>query len=276
MYQKIILIGACAWTVLAATPTTGSAACAEKLDALDQRARSTPPDARVEALFGQVRERAVDLCKAGQEAAAGQTVQMLEGLLPAPTTQSPTEPAKPIGSTLNDTDYTRAVQSFEHDSPNPWDRLTNTQICDWLTADEIEAGLGLAVELSISRSDWLCNYRFMMPNDRSATAFTLYVEPHEDPNYPRNAEFRVGQGPGALQNVQFDPGSRLLHAFNNEYAPTIHVFPKDGVTIWLLTFLADSPEKDVMFGSSPQPANLGKAFLKLLIDKYGERFDSDP
>ena len=274
MNHNILLLSACVSIVMASTPTPATAACAERIDALDQRARSTPPDARVEAIFGQVRERAVDLCESGQEAAAVQTVQMLEGLLKAPDTEPSAAPEKPTGSSLNDTDYTRAVQSFEHDSPNPWDQLTNTQICDWLTADEIEEDLSLAVELKISRSDWLCNYLFLMPNGHGATAFTLYVEPHEDPNDPREAEVRVGQGPGALQYVRFDPGTRLLHAYNNEYSPTIHVFPKDGVTIWLLTFLNDSPEKDVMFGSAPQPANLGKAFLTLLIDKYGKRFES--
>lgn len=273
MDQIRIIVGTGISIVLAFAGTSAFAECAERIDALDQRVDSSPPDARVTTIFGQVRERAVDLCKAGQDAAALQTVQMLENLLQAPEAASAAESEESSAPSLNDTDFTRAVQSFDHDSPNPWDRLTSVQICDWLTADEVEEALGLAVELKFSRSDWLCNYRFMMPNGYSATAFTLFVEPHEDPSHPRAAESRLSR---SGQYERFDPGARLLRSYNNEFAPTIYVFPEDGITIWELSFLEDSPEKDVMFGPAPQPPNLGKAFLTLLIDKHGARFESGP
>ena len=270
MSMSDIVVGAGVLVAVLCVGTSAFADCAERIDALDRRAASSPPDTRVAPIFGQVRERAVALCKTGAEAAALQTVQMLEGLLQAPSAASDREVEPPSEPFLNDTDYTRAVQSFEHDSPNPWDALTSTQICDWLTTDELEKGLGLDVELKFSRSDWLCNYRFMMPNGYGATAFTLFVEPHEDPAAPRAAEARIAR---SGQYQAFESGARRLSSYENQYAPKIYVFPKDGITTWELGFLADSPEKDVLFGRGPQPENLGKAFLRLLIEKHGVRFE---
>lgn len=249
--------------------------CTQRIDALDQRLKSSPPDARVASIVTEVRKRAVDLCMAGQEAAAMQTLQMLEGMLRAPHAESSQQPEEPAGPVLNDTDYTGGHQPVARKSSNPWDALSGRQICDWLPADEIEEAFGLAVELRIQRNHWQCNYRFLMPNGYSATAFIFYVEPHDNANYPREAETRMSTGFIGTQFERFDPGTPLLHGYNSVRAPYLYVYPTDGITMWKLDFLKDSPEKDVMFGSAPQPPNLGKAFLTLLIDKYRDRFEAD-
>ena len=262
--------------ILAVASTAAYADCARSIDALDQRIRSTPPDDRVAPLVARVRESAVHQCKAGNDAAAMQTLQMLEGMLRSPAAETPVKSEEPSKPYLNDTDYTRGYQPVARNYPNPWDSLSGRQVCDWLTADEIEEALNLAVELKTQRTNWRCTYRFMMPNGRSATAFNFYIEPHDDPSYPREAEARMSSGAVGTQFDRFDPGTPMLHGYNSVRGHYLYVYPRAGITLWELNFLKDSPEKDVMFGTARQPQNLGKAFLTLLIDKHRDRLEADP
>lgn len=260
--------------LLALSAAPAFADCAQRIDALDQRVKSTPLDARIAPVFSQVRKSAVDLCNAGQETTAMQTVQMLEGMLSAPASTASAKPEKPSGTTLNDMDYTGGRQPIQREYLNPWDALSGRQICDWLGADEIEKALGLAADLKTTRDHWRCSYRFLMPNDRSAIAFSFYVEPHDDPNYPREAEARMSTGSASSVFEPFTPATPLLNGYNSIHNNYMYIYPQGGMTLWELRFLADSPEKDVLFGSAPQPANLGKAFLDLLIDKHRHQIEA--
>ncbi len=172
-------------------------------------------------------------------------------------------------------DHDRHTIAPPRDYPSRWDRLARTNVCDWLTAGEIEQGLGLGTSLELRGNAARCEYVFQLPNGRSERAFSLYVEIHDQIETVREAELSMTEGFSASLFTPFDSGAADLNVYVSKKGTYLYVFPQNGTTLWRLEYLKESPEHEALYGpvtgSIPGPEGLGSQLLTLLVRTYDGR-----
>jgi hypothetical protein len=160
-----------------------------------------------------------------------------------------------------------------------WDNLTLLDHCYWLTANAVETGLGLLHPIEFRRVETRCQYRFRSPQGPkgwTSRILSLYVEVHADPANVREAEARLSQGLTGGGFQLFETGAPDLHVYVSRTGDYLYVFPENGITLWRLGYLEDSPENRTLYTTMPSrpgapTRDLGRRFMQLLVDTYKDR-----
>lgn len=257
--------------VLLLATTAVRADCRTELDKFHQRIAAEPPDERLQPLIDSVYARTDALCQQGQEETALQTLAMMQMMLETEQSQATSAALPPAGPTPrpDEPEYNRPPDPApKTDFVNRWDRLSQKEVCAWLSADEVEKKLGLTVALQQRQQPSRCDFVFKQANGRSERMFSLYVELHDSKSSVREAERGVSEGFTGSLFEPYDPGAADLHVYVSKKSNYLYAFPQDGMTLWRLEFNSD-PSEDVDADQSADK-HPGKRFVRLLVQTHAE------
>jgi hypothetical protein len=264
--------------LIALLPLRARGGCREEIAEVDVKLASEALDENARNAVGQFRDQAASLCERGHEATALQALGIIRTML------SQVEPDRSAGSkasshAMQPEPAIRAepepVQSDARRTfPNRWDKLSQVDYCQWLTADELAGELTFHVPLECRKTPSGFRYELVDPGGDRPVAFMLIVEVHPGQESVRSAESGLSEGFAKRFFTPFDAGTPDLNVYVSTKGYYLYAFPAGGLTLWRLEYLEESPERDKYYSPSPGRsgnADLGPRFIEMLVDKYGNR-----